>query len=134
MPLQLIHKDINLYNILFHNNQLSGIIDFDPLSLGYKIFDLGFLMLHLSGHMYDEMRLKSWLKIIPNIIAGYISQNSLSEIETQSIWFYLVIIQFYYAAYKLSVNAPDAEDILNIGYWIYDHKEDVLTAINEKKI
>lgn len=131
MPRQLIHKDVNLYNILFDNDNLSGIIDFDPIVLGYKVFDLSFLTLHLSGHIYNTDRLKKWVKIIPNIILGYKCKNSLDQIELNAIWFYLVLIEMYYAAFKFSVNSLDAENILNISYWIYDNKDDVINAIQE---
>lgn len=134
MPRQLIHRDINLNNILFYNDRVSGIIDFDPLVIGYKTFDLCFLILHLLGHIYDTERLKKWLsKIIPKILSGYKSENSLDMTELASIWYYLVLIEMYYAAFKFSVNAPEAEKILNIAYWIYDNEKDVIKELYEIK-
>lgn len=123
MPKQLIHRDINLNNILFNNGKFNGLIDFDPLAIGYKVFDLCFLVLHLSGHIYDEDRLKKWLGIIPKMLIAYRLNNTLNDVEIKSLWSYLVLIELYYAAFKFSVNSPEANGILNIALWIYRNKE-----------
>lgn len=44
LPKQYIHRDPHGRNILFQGDRFIGFIDFDLCKIGYKVFDLCYVM------------------------------------------------------------------------------------------
>lgn len=58
LPLGLVHGDIKLENILFEDNQLTGILDFDDFRFSYLLEDVVMTMMH-NLHSTEENLLRS---------------------------------------------------------------------------
>lgn len=78
----IVHGDFDKSNVKFHNNEISGILDFDDSHYGYRIHDLGILILYWA-RLYNT---KMDFQIAKKIINLYEEINPLTKIEKEHIF------------------------------------------------
>ena len=131
LPKQYIHRDPHGRNILFQGDSFIGFIDFDLCKIGYKVFDLCYVM---TGVLMDgfekEGNKEKWLDLITQISRGYETENSIEPVEKESFWYIFLAIQMICTAWFYQVNDNKMAK-LNIEalYWIYDNKELIQSKI-----
>ena len=127
LPQQLIHRDIHPQNMLFDNYKLSGIIDFDSIVYGVRIFDPCYCGTSiLVGGFDDEEKREKWLDIFKSIIDGYHQQVVLTEAEVKSIIHVLMTIQIIYMAFSCNIDSIDAAKYnQKVLKWLYDNRESI---------
>ena len=131
LPKQYIHRDPHGRNILFQGDSFIGFIDFDLCKIGYKVFDLCYVM---TGVLMDgfekEGNKEKWLDLITQISRGYETENSIEPVEKESFWYIFLAIQMICTAWFYQINDSKMAK-LNIEalYWIYDNKELIQSKI-----
>jgi homoserine kinase type II len=60
----MIHGDFDKSNVKFYKNSISGVLDFDDSHRGYKIHDLGILILYWAGFYHKKMDFSTARKIV----------------------------------------------------------------------
>ncbi|HVX44087.1 MAG TPA: phosphotransferase [Mycobacteriales bacterium] len=85
LPTQRTHGDCNAGNVLVHNGQISGFIDFDHLPTGPRIYDLAnYLSTRLRAHL-EQGDPDSLISVLPEYIAGYQSSLPVSDRERAAV-------------------------------------------------
>jgi Ser/Thr protein kinase RdoA (MazF antagonist) len=131
LPKQYIHRDPHGCNILFQGDIFIGFIDFDLCKIGYKVFDLCYVMtgVLMDGFEKEENKEK-WLGLITQISSGYETENSIEPMEKKCFWYIFLAIQMICTAWFYHINDSKMAK-LNIEalYWIYDNKETIESKI-----
>lgn len=105
LPMDYIHGDLNDYNILMGDpdvsgeRQVSGIIDYGDIMLSYRVVDIATLMAYMSIGKKDGLRVAS------QILAGYQSVHPLSDKELDLLYYLIagrlcqscVLCSYYYS-------------------------------------
>ncbi|KAL5265765.1 hypothetical protein ACHWQZ_G006468 [Mnemiopsis leidyi] len=86
-PVQLIHSDVNEYNVIVGEGGEPGIIDFNDLTRSYRVFDLG----HCVGYMVEAQDCD--LYVGRYVVEGYSSVIELSDTEL-SLLYDIVVARF----------------------------------------
>ena len=92
LPNQLIHRDLNVSNVLCSGGQVVGIVDLDHISFGTPVIDLAYFLHHslfdLSGEGSEEI----WLSFMQALLRGYCRLRKLRDQELAAIPFILLWI------------------------------------------
>jgi len=100
LPKQLIHRDPNPSNILFHNNDVSGFIDFDISEKNIRLWDPCYCS---TGILCEWRGVKDiqqkWPLVLEGILQGYNSVNPLTSEEKKSVYYTVCSIQMICVAY-----------------------------------
>lgn len=109
-PVQLIHRDFHMGNLLFENGALSGYIDFDLSHRNIRIFDVAYC---LTGMMQNgEVS-------ILELVQGYESVEPLEEVEKTHLKLIMKCIELLFIAYYLKVgNREQAQNASELFYRI----------------
>lgn len=100
LPCHLIHRDPNPSNIIFHQGEVAGFIDFEISERNIRLFDPCYCATGIlsEADMVDE-GLDKWSELLKGILSGYDSICNLTEDEKQSIPFVIYSIQMIFIAY-----------------------------------
>lgn len=133
LPRQLIHRDLHNGNILFHNGEFSGFIDFDLSQKNARIFDICYF---LSGLLLDHLKKEEdtikWYDMISYFIKGYESIDKLEEIEKNSMCCLIENIELLFVAYFLMQEQVQfAENAAVMYQYFYDSRDKIHSAIHK---
>ncbi|WP_409271775.1 phosphotransferase enzyme family protein [Neobacillus sp. SCS-31] len=129
LPRQLIHRDTHLHNILFIDNKLSGVIDFEIAEVNVRIFDLCYCCTSILSEVFHSESLREkWMLFVEEIVAAYNRVNPLSVSELKSVWYVMLGIQTIFMAYF--INDPSVYELNKAMFkWIYGHKDRIDTNV-----
>jgi len=100
LPRCPIHRDVHEENILFHNDKISGWLDFDLSRRDIRIFDMAYLLAGLLvGNIGDSTKLKTWKTIYRNLLDGYSEINRLTEDEISVLPDLMIAIELLFVTY-----------------------------------
>lgn len=98
LPKQLIHRDPNPSNILFHDGRVSGFIDFDLSQINIRLWDVCYCATGILSEGSEEAY-NAWLDILGGILNGYGIEETLTEAEKQAVFYVICSIQMICIAY-----------------------------------
>ncbi|MGI6173379.1 MAG: phosphotransferase enzyme family protein [Christensenellales bacterium] len=98
LPKQLIHRDPNPGNILFHEGEVSGFIDFDLSEASIRLWDVCYCATGILSEAGDA-QYEPWFDILRGILEGYDTENPLTREEKQSVLYVLCSIPMICIAY-----------------------------------
>ncbi|WP_170311683.1 phosphotransferase enzyme family protein [Vallitalea okinawensis] len=124
VPKQHIHRDPHGGNILFENGEWSGLIDFDLATIGYRIFDICYMLLSFFYEDFREEGLQNvWLEAVRGFTGSYEEKSPLLPIEKESAWYFFICIELICAAYFIDIkDYKSADDALDLFNWLYNNK------------
>jgi Ser/Thr protein kinase RdoA (MazF antagonist) len=131
LPKQLIHRDYHRGNVLFTDQALVGILDFDLVHQGPRLFDVCYCA---SGVLSESFRetgyVEYWLDVLEAIFRAYGRNASLSRQERSLAWSMLMTIELIVMRSCLEVQALDAA-LMNQGmlFWFEDHRGEIDAAV-----
>jgi len=133
LPRQLIHRDFHPGNLLFTDGELSGILDFDRVRIGVRLFDLCYLSTAvLSSCFNDPRQREEWPSFVRELIKGYVTVQALEKTEAYVFLYLIYLIQLLFTAYYLDEGNTKLADLnLAILFWIND-QHDYLEPLIEK--
>lgn len=135
LPRQLIHRDFHPGNLVFTDGQLGGILDFDRVRIGIRLFDLCYLSTAvLSDGFSDPKKREGWLSFVQDLIRGYGTVEPLQKTEGHVFLYIIYLIQLLFIAYHLDEGNTKLADLnLGILLWIYE-QHDYLEPLIEKTV
>lgn len=100
IPMQLVHRDPNPYNIIFNDNKVEGFIDFEISEKNVRLFDVCYCG---TGNLMDMFEKPGgfdiWLRLFKGIVHGYNQILPLTEDEKEAIPYVIYAIQLIFIAY-----------------------------------
>lgn len=79
LPIQLVHGDYRAANILWHEDQIKAVLDFEEVRWGQRVNDLAWAAVHLGTRFHH------WGPVTPAVhrafLSSYITQNPLAVQE-----------------------------------------------------
>ena len=132
---QFIHRDTHGDNLLFRNGKFIGILDFEICMVGYRIFDMGYMLTSmLVGDFYDELFRVNWLHALPILVESYNTVNPLTSDEREDIYTILLSNQLIVTAYYLgNENKKTAQKNLDMCKWFLENEEEIKSRIKGEK-
>lgn len=122
LPTQLIHRDSHPCNFLFSDGQLTGIVDFELICYGPRLFDLCYCATAILSGWSSQGDFHKWPPLVAAICKGYSRHNPLTPAEKASIFFMFLIIQSLFIGYWLGQgNTKLAQHNMDMLAWIYEH-------------
>ncbi len=109
LPKQLIHRDPNPANMLFDKGRLTGLVDFDMVMRGPRIFDVCYCGSSLLvGGFPDLEKVAQWPGLFRSLVRGYEEVCPLTPSEYLVLYGTLVAIQLLFMAFSLESQAEGA--------------------------
>lgn len=135
LPRQLIHRDFHPGNLIFRGGELKGILDFDRVRLGIRLFDPCYLCTAvLSSNFSDLSKRAAWPGFVQTFLQGYGEVQRLSQTEGYSFLYVVYLIQVLFIAYFLDGGNTELADLNTaILFWIKD-QHDYLEPLLAKAI
>jgi Ser/Thr protein kinase RdoA (MazF antagonist) len=135
LPRQLIHRDFHPGNLIFRDGRIVGILDFDRVRLGIRLFDLCYLATAvLSGEFDRPQRRREWLGFVRELIVGYCSVEPLTRTEGFAFLHIIYLIQLLFIAHYLDLGSTSlADKNMAMLLWIHE-QQDFFRPIIEKLV
>jgi Ser/Thr protein kinase RdoA (MazF antagonist) len=131
LPTQLIHRDFHRGNVLFMGESVSGLLDFDLVHQGPRLFDVCYCASSVLSESFREPGYAEyWLTIVEPIFRGYGRLAGLSRQERLLAWSMLITIELIFMNSCLHRQDLDAA-LMNQGmlFWFEDHRSEIEAAI-----
>lgn len=131
LPKHIIHRDIHPGNILFKDNELSGIVDFELTVKGVRIFDPCYCATSiLVGDFDNEVKRSQWINILFSLLGAYNKKNKLTQEELSGVVYVLYSIQLIFMAFSCTIdNYEAARNNEKVLKWLFDNKEKIKNEI-----
>jgi Ser/Thr protein kinase RdoA (MazF antagonist) len=125
LPRQLIHRDFHPGNLIFVQGQLGGILDFDRVRIGIRLFDLCYLSTAvLSSGFSDPRKREDWVDFVQALLEAYGTVQPLEKTEGHAFLYIIYLIQLLFTAYHLDNGNSTLADLnLAMLFWIYDQHD-----------
>jgi Ser/Thr protein kinase RdoA (MazF antagonist) len=108
LPQTCIHRDPHPGNLLFEGGQLSGVLDFDCMMRGPRLFDPCYCATGLLvARFADEAYRANWFDVLRALFAGYRRVVPLTAAEQSGMFTMLAMIQLIFIASSLRTHRPD---------------------------
>lgn len=132
LPKQIIHRDLHPGNILFKDDRLSGIVDFELAVTGVRIFDPCYCSTSiLVSGFNDEAKRGKWINILHIILKAYNGRNKLTREELSGLTYVLYSIQILFMAFSCHTGNYEAakcnERVLK---WLVKEEEEIEKTIS----
>lgn len=126
LPRHIIHRDANPSNIMFHNGEVSGFIDFVISQRNVRIFDPCYCATGILSEA-DEIEdgFDKWDEILKGIISGYDEVCKLTAAEKSAIPYIIYSIQMIFIAWFLTEETYKNIAMRNreMLIWIWENKD-----------
>jgi|RhiMethySRZTD1v2_1073278.scaffolds.fasta_scaffold376344_2 Ser/Thr protein kinase RdoA (MazF antagonist) len=131
LPQTLIHRDPHPGNLLFEDGQLSGVLDFDLMMRGPRLFDPCYCATSmLMARFADEAYRPYWFDILWALFTGYRRMVPLTAAEQSGMFTMLAMIQLIFISYALHTHRPDTARMNQSAlFWLNDNRQPLEEAI-----
>ncbi len=135
LPRQLIHRDIHLGNLVFRDGRVVGVLDFDRVRIGIRLFDLCYLATGVLSRGFNETKTREgWLSFVQDLIKGYGTVKPLEKTEGYVFLYVIYLIQLLFIAHYLDEGNTVLADLnLGILFWVFD-QHDYFQPVIEKTV
>lgn len=130
LPKQLIHRDTHISNMIFKDDKLSGIIDFEIVEKNVRIFDVCYCSTSVLSEIFSDEKLRDqWFIFVEQLLREYNKINPLSELERNSVWHIMLAIQTIFMAFFDEY--PSLFEVNKAMFlWIYESKSIIEAKVN----
>lgn len=100
LPHQQIHRDLHYGNLLFEENRLTGVLDFDLGKHDARLFDIAYFLLGQLMEQNDLLAIKDRCFIfIQRFLSGYESITLLEREEKEALPFMMQCIELLFIVF-----------------------------------
>lgn len=127
LPEQMIHGDCHAGNILMDHGEVTGFVDWDHLSLGPRIYDLAYLIIHMikTAH-HNEKDVQRWLRRFPLVLRAYNRRSKLSPKERKAFFYMMMAAPLVCAEFHLLHEiSGKADQELEFFIWLVGRKSEI---------
>ncbi|WP_105616021.1 phosphotransferase [Vallitalea okinawensis] len=122
LPQQIIHRDLHLGNLLFEEGQLTGIIDYDLMAIGPRIYDPCYCCIGFLNDSFYSIYRQEWLNMLIQLFKAYNKSIFLTAFELKAIPYLISLIQLILLAHHIEDgNREDVMINLQAFRWVADH-------------
>ncbi len=132
---QFIHRDFHGENVMFKDGEFIGVIDFELCMIGYRIFDIAYLMTSmLVGNFKNKEYRLQWLSAIPILLESYDKVKALTIEERQDIFYMFISVQLIFTAYYLNMDKmEESQSNLEMCKWFLENERGVLKRLQTEE-
>ncbi len=137
LPMQIIHRDFDLSNILMAGNQVTAILDFEFASIDLRIIDVA-MGLYSCTHIISNPALSE--REVNAFICGYMAAASLTSLEIYSLPMALLLGRLSAFVHRLhsyrhgqttiSALIRRLDEIVLLEHWLEVFSEKFVAALN----
>ncbi len=131
LPQQLIHRDCHAENLLSCGTEVTGIVDWDHLTIGPRILDVAYFAVQLAKRQVrDRAAMEQWLDELPLLLAGYGGESPLLAKETAAFPHLLIAVPVLFAYWAIETGLSDdyIRTELDTMVWLYGN----LAAVRDR--
>jgi Ser/Thr protein kinase RdoA (MazF antagonist) len=124
LPEQLIHRDCHAENLLSCGPEVTGIVDWDHLTIGPRILDVAYFAVQLAKRQVrDPAAMARWLDEFPLLLAGYEAESAFLEEEKAAFPYVLIAVPILFAYWAIETGHGDdyIQTELHTMAWLYSH-------------
>lgn len=131
LPRQLIHRDFHPGNLIFREGKLVGVLDFDRVRLGIRLFDLCYLATAVLSEGFDDPKKRQeWLGFVRELVAAYNGAAPLRPTEGFAFIYIIYLIQLLFVAHFLDLgHTALADKNLAMLLWVFDQHDFLQTLV-----
>lgn len=132
LPEQLIHRDCHAENLLSCGTEVTGIVDWDHLTIGPRSLDVAYFAVQLAKrHVHNPVKMAQWLNDCTLLLAGYEAESSLLEEEKTAFPFLLIAVPILFAYWAIETSHSDdyIQTELDTITWLYNNLEVVRAQV-----
>lgn len=108
LPQQLIHRDCHAENLLSCGTEVTGIVDWDHLTIGPRILDLAYFAVQLvKRDLNDSKKVAQWFRDVPLLVQGYEGECPLIEGEKTALPYVLAAVPILFAYWAIETSHDD---------------------------
>jgi Ser/Thr protein kinase RdoA (MazF antagonist) len=128
-PTGIIHRDFHPLNILLDRGRVTGVVDFELLCLGPRMFDLAYYLASLLSESWP--RVSGFCSIVTPFVAGYLSITPL----THDVVFHITpllgeVEQLFITLAKEIGNHEMERSAHQMKAWFSDNRADLEAALS----
>jgi Ser/Thr protein kinase RdoA (MazF antagonist) len=126
LPEQLIHRDCHAENLLSCGTVVTGIVDWDHLTIGPRILDVAYFAVQLAKRQVrNPAAMAQWLDDFPLLLAGYEAESTLLEEEKAAFPQVLIAVPVLFAYWAIETGHSDdyIQTELDTMAWLYRNLE-----------
>jgi Ser/Thr protein kinase RdoA (MazF antagonist) len=131
LPEQLIHRDCHIGNLLSCGTEVTGIIDWDHLSLGPRILDLAYFAVQIAKRQIHEPdKMTQWLDEMPLVLQGYDQITPLLDQEKAALPYVMIAVPIFFTYWLIETGQFDSVQIeLDAAAWLYRNLDLIRTGL-----
>jgi Ser/Thr protein kinase RdoA (MazF antagonist) len=120
LPKQLIHRDLNLNNLIFKENELAGIIDFEMVEYNTRLFDMAYFLSSITGNLdLNRVEKSDYISAVKSLVLGYNLVSNLTDIEKNALLNILKASELIFIAWFIKKGRLDLiENKLKVVEWL----------------
>ncbi|XXM74038.1 phosphotransferase enzyme family protein [Lysinibacillus sphaericus] len=99
LPLQLVHSDAHLRNVLWKGDEILGLVDFERIRQSPRIGDLAYIIASLLRYSGSIIDLHHFFRNIRELMRGYTLNLGISEEEASLLPHLVILILLQYTMY-----------------------------------
>lgn len=131
LPDQLIHRDCHRGNLLTCKHEVTGIIDWDHLSIGPRLLDVAyFATSEVHRRLQERDIMAHWHKELAWLLQGYHKEEPFSELEKNAFPAILLAIPFLFINWLVSINR-DYWIQVEVLAWLANNLEEVQATLGK---
>jgi Ser/Thr protein kinase RdoA (MazF antagonist) len=126
LPQQLIHRDCHAENLLSCDTEVTGIVDWDHLTIGPRILDIAYFAVQLAKRQVrNPEAMAQWLDELPLLLGGYEAESILLEKEKVAFPYALISVPVLFAHWAIGTRHSDdyIQTELDTMAWLYRNVE-----------
>lgn len=99
LTLQLVHSDVHLGNFLWHENVISGLVDFEKIREASRVGDIAYMITSILRDTSRKVDSSLFIEKIHLFLKGYSIKQPLSDTEIRSIPPLVILFLLQYTLY-----------------------------------
>ncbi len=133
LPAQRIHGDLHGGNLLLDGSGVYGVVDFDHLPIGPRVYDLGYLAADIvKNGMREHDDLTTRLPWIAGLVRGYHAASPLTSEERAAIGAHMLATELLMVGVFVDGGASDHLDLnARTCRWISSHRSEIEAVVAE---
>lgn len=125
LPQQLIHRDAHPSNMLFSAGRLTGLLDFELVRRGPRIFDVCYCASSILVEGFEDLEQgRLWPSLFRSLARGYSEFCPLTASERQAVYGVFVAIELIFMAFWMDRHNQDAAtECERLVYWLAKNRD-----------